>query len=132
MSWFVKYCEEAAQTDRLTDNPNHLTILAAGLFGETGSMLAELKKTVRDRKGYPSYQNRLMEEIGDFLWYFARLVTVLAPSDKPTLKGSPAKPAEPGRSTPKEPLECEKSRPSSCAISTPTGSSPYSRQAVNG
>ncbi len=86
MSWFVKYCEEAAQTDRLTDNPNHLTLLAAGLFGETGSVLAELKKTVRERKAYPSYQNRLMEEIGDFLWYFARLVTVLAPSDRPTLK----------------------------------------------
>ena len=87
MSWFADYCEEAAQTDRLSGNRNHVTLLATGLFGETGSVLAELKKTVRERGAYPSYQNRLMEEIGDLLWYFARLVTVLAPSDMQKLGG---------------------------------------------
>ena len=81
MSWFADYCEEAAQTDRLSGNENHVALLATGLFGEAGSVLAELKKTVRERGAYPSYQNRLMEEIGDLLWYFARLVTILAPSD---------------------------------------------------
>ena len=81
MPWFADYCKEAARTDRLSDNPDHVDLLAAGLFGETGSVLAELKKTVRERGAYPSYQNRLTEEIGDLLWYFARLVTVLAPSD---------------------------------------------------
>ena len=87
MSWFADYCEEAAQTDRLSGNRNHVTLLATGLFGETGSVLAELKKTVRERGAYPSYQNRLMEEIGDLLWYFARLVAVLAPSDMQKLDG---------------------------------------------
>lgn len=81
MPWFANYCKEAARTDRLADNRDHVDLLAAGLFGETGSVLAELKKTVRERGAYPSYQNRLMEEIGDLLWYLARLVTVLAPSD---------------------------------------------------
>ena len=81
MPWFADYCAEAARTDRLSGNRNHVDLLAAGLFGETGSVLAELKKTVRERGAYPSYQNRLMEEIGDLLWYLARLVTVLAPSD---------------------------------------------------
>ena len=81
MSWFADYCEEAAQTDRLSGDPDHVALLATGLFGETGSVLAELKKTVRERGSYPSYRNRLMEEIGDLLWYFARLVTLLAPSD---------------------------------------------------
>lgn len=81
MPWFADYCKEAARTDQLADNRDHVNLLAAGLFGETGSVLAELKKTVRERGAYPSYQNRLMEEIGDLLWYLARLVTVLAPSD---------------------------------------------------
>ena len=81
MSWFADYCEEAAQTDQLSRDGNHVALLATGLFGEAGSVLAELKKTVRERGAYPSYQNRLMEEIGDLLWYFARLVCVLAPSD---------------------------------------------------
>ena len=81
MSWFADYCEEAAQTDQLSRDGNHVALLATGLFGEAGSVLAELKKTVRERGAYPSYQNRLMEEIGDLLWYFARLVSVLAPSD---------------------------------------------------
>ncbi len=58
-----------------------MALLATGLFGEAGSVLAELKKTVRERGAYPSYQNRLTEEVGDLLWYFARLVSVLAPSD---------------------------------------------------
>ena len=87
MSWFADYCEEAAQTDRLSGDRNHVTLLATGLFGETGSVLAELKKTVRERGAYPSYQNRLMEEIGDLLWYFARLVAVLVPSDMQKLDG---------------------------------------------
>ena len=84
MSWFADYCKEAARTDQLAndrDHVDHVNLLAAGLFGETGSVLAELKKTVRERGAYPSYQNRLMGEIGDLLWYLARLMTVLAPSD---------------------------------------------------
>ena len=44
-------------------------------------MLAELKKRERETKAYPSYQNRLTEEIGDLLWYLVRLVAVLAPSE---------------------------------------------------
>ena len=79
MSWFADYCRAAERTDRFSDRSNHLTLLAAGLFGETGSVLAELKKMERESETYPSYRNRLMEEIGDVLWYFARLATVLAP-----------------------------------------------------
>ena len=81
MSWLIDYCDEAERTDQLTARRNHVALLATGLFGETGSVLAELKKTQRETGAYPSYRNRLMEEIGDLLWYFARLVTVLAPSE---------------------------------------------------
>ena len=81
MSWLTDYCKDAQRTDQLTGHSNHVALLATGLFGETGSVLAELKKTERETDAYPSYRNRLMEEIGDLLWYFARLVTVLAPSE---------------------------------------------------
>ena len=81
MSWLTDYCNNAEQTDRLAGRPNHVALLATGLFGETGSVLTELKKAQRETAAYPSYRNRLVEEIGDLLWYFARLVTVLAPSE---------------------------------------------------
>ena len=81
MLWFIDYCNDAEKTDQLTGHPDHVALLAAGLFGETGSILAELKKTKRETEAYPFYRDRLMEEIGDLLWYFARLVTVLASSE---------------------------------------------------
>jgi NTP pyrophosphatase (non-canonical NTP hydrolase) len=42
-----------------------------GLFGETGSLLSELKKKQRDKDAYVSYQDSILEEFGDTLWYFA-------------------------------------------------------------
>lgn len=81
MSWLTDYCNDAEQTDQLAGRRDHVTLLATGLFGETGSVLSELKKAERETAAYPSYRNRLVEEIGDLLWYFARLVTVLAPSE---------------------------------------------------
>ena len=85
MSWLTDYCSNTEQTDRLTDHASHVALLAIGLLGETGSVLAELKKTVRDAEAYPFHRDRLTEEFGDFLWYFARLMTVLAPSMTPKL-----------------------------------------------
>lgn len=76
-SWFVRYREAAKRTDQLAENPKHVDLLAAGLFGETGSILAELKKKGREDAAYPVDSERLGEEVGDFLWYFARLTTVL-------------------------------------------------------
>ena len=89
------YCEDAQRTDQLATNPRHVELLAAGLFGEAGSILAELKKKDREREAYPLFQERLVEEIGDFLWYFARLTTVLVPSmvegfDDPAAQEAPA------------------------------------------
>ena len=95
MEWFRPYCEDAQRTDQLATNPRHVELLAAGLFGEAGSILAELKKKDREREAYPLFQERLVEEIGDFLWYFARLTTVLVPSmvegfDDPAAQEAPA------------------------------------------
>ena len=76
MSWLTEYSDAAARTDRIADRPNHTEMLAAGLFGEAGSVLAELKKEDRETQAYPAYRNRLVEELGDLLWYLARFSTV--------------------------------------------------------
>ena len=97
MSWFIDYCNDVKGTDQLTEHPDHVALLAAGLLGETGSILAELKKIKRETDAYPFYRDRLMEEVGDLLWYFARFVTVLAPSEVQELDklaGRPPRPSE--------------------------------------
>jgi NTP pyrophosphatase (non-canonical NTP hydrolase) len=42
-----------------------------GLYGETGSLLSELKKKQRDKDSYIAYHDSVLEEFGDVLWYFA-------------------------------------------------------------
>ncbi len=96
MPWLTDYCNDAEQTDRLAGRPNHVSLLAAGLFGETGSVLTELKKAERETAAYPSYRNRLVEEIGDLLWYFARLATILAPSEVQKLDALAGRTLRPG------------------------------------
>lgn len=79
MGWLLEYSEASQITDRFTGNPDQLRLLAAGLFGECGSILSELKKELREMEAYPRYKKKLQEEIGDFLWYFSRLNSLLAP-----------------------------------------------------
>ncbi len=81
MSWLIEYSRAAEQTDQLVRKPkDHALLLAVGLFGEAGSVLAELKKEQREADAYPAYRKRLAEEVGDCLWYLARLSAVLSPS----------------------------------------------------
>lgn len=42
-----------------------------GLFGETGSLLSEVKKKQRDPVACLGYQDSVIEEFGDALWYLA-------------------------------------------------------------
>jgi NTP pyrophosphatase (non-canonical NTP hydrolase) len=79
MNWLIAFSEAAAKTDRLVDNPNHVALLAVGLMGEIGSILAEVKKARRERDAYPVYRKKLLEETGDSLWYYIRLVSILDP-----------------------------------------------------
>ena len=79
MTWITDYEALAAQSDQLVLEANHTELLAAGLFGECGSVIAELKKARRDRNAYPEYQHKMVEEIGDFLWYYVRLVREIDP-----------------------------------------------------
>jgi NTP pyrophosphatase (non-canonical NTP hydrolase) len=80
MSWLQSYSTAAAATDNFKDRDNHLLLLASGLMGEAGSVLAEMKKMSREEEAYPVYRHRLNEEVGDFLWYYVRLISLTKPT----------------------------------------------------
>lgn len=77
--WLQEFAATAAKTDRFTGKSDHTALLAAGLIGEAGSVVSELKKARRERDAYPVYRKRMVEEVGDFLWYFVRLAAVVSP-----------------------------------------------------
>lgn len=63
------YASQALTTDQRSDSGS-LTFPLLGLFGETGSLLSEVKKKQRDRASYLGYAGAVVEELGDVLWYF--------------------------------------------------------------
>lgn len=77
--WLRSFAAQAELSDQLRARENHTLLLAAGLYGEAGSILSELKKTQREGPAYPHYRQRLTEEFGDALWYFVRLVSKCDP-----------------------------------------------------
>jgi len=62
------YVSQALTTDQRSDSGS-LTFPLLGLFGETGSLLSEVKKKQRDRASYLGYAGAVVEELGDVLWY---------------------------------------------------------------
>jgi hypothetical protein len=79
MDWLASFAGQAELSDQLRGRENHTVLLAAGLYGEAGSVLSELKKSHREGPAYPHYRRRLTEEFGDALWYFVRLVATCDP-----------------------------------------------------
>lgn len=64
----AEYAAQAISTDLRSDSGS-LTFPLLGLFGETGSLLSEVKKKQRDRASYIGYASAVVEELGDVLWY---------------------------------------------------------------
>lgn len=62
------YVSQALTTDQRSDSGSP-TFPLLGLFGETGSLLSEVKKKQRDRASYLGYAGAVVEELGDVLWY---------------------------------------------------------------
>ncbi len=52
-----------------------ITTPMLGLIGETGEVLSELKKHVREGSAYISFRERFVEELGDLLWYVADIAS---------------------------------------------------------
>lgn len=69
---FDDYQKEALKTDK---NPaldeKGVMIPLLGLAGETGELLSEYKKYLRDAKSHRPFKERMTEELGDLLWYLS-------------------------------------------------------------
>jgi NTP pyrophosphatase (non-canonical NTP hydrolase) len=71
-----QFQDRAAETDRIdVSKPRGSLAYFFGTLGELGSFLSEIKKSARDGELYTGYQNNLSEELGDMLWYIARLAS---------------------------------------------------------
>ena len=70
----AEYAAQAALTDQRSDGGS-LAFPLLGLFGETGSLLSEVKKKQRDRTSYRGYAGAVVEELGDVLWYLAAVAS---------------------------------------------------------
>ncbi len=69
-----EYQELAKKTDIVeADEKKRFLVPLIGLIGETGSLIAEYKKYLRDGMAYENFSEHLKEELGDVLWYVATL-----------------------------------------------------------
>ena len=77
---FDYYQDAAAGTDQFGTEKNTdkgLMIPLLGLAGETGTLLAEFKKKIRDRESYEGFHSKATEELGDILWYLSNIASRL-------------------------------------------------------
>jgi NTP pyrophosphatase (non-canonical NTP hydrolase) len=76
---FDRYQKEALDTDRVpargSDDALSLIVPMLGLAGETGQLLSEYKKHLRDGEAHRLFKERVSEELGDLLWYIANVAS---------------------------------------------------------
>jgi NTP pyrophosphatase (non-canonical NTP hydrolase) len=77
---FNRYQKEALRTDRVParggdDDATALIVPMLGLAGETGQLLSEYKKHLRDGEAHRLFKDRVSEELGDLLWYIANVAS---------------------------------------------------------
>ena len=77
---FDRYQKEALRTDRVparqgSDDVLSLIVPMLGLAGETGQLLSEYKKHLRDGEAHRLFKERVSEELGDLLWYIANVAS---------------------------------------------------------
>lgn len=78
---FDDYQEEALKTDQVpyreavdTETAGKIVPLL-GLASETGELLSEYKKFIRDGKGHRHFREHVEEELGDLLWYISNVAS---------------------------------------------------------
>lgn len=77
---FNDYQKEALRTNRVrarddTNDSTELIVPMLGLAGETGQLLSEYKKHLRDGEAHRLFKERVSEELGDLLWYIANVAS---------------------------------------------------------
>lgn len=71
-----EYQQQAIGSDRIpSDGDSSIVAPLLGLAGETGELLSEYKKHLRDRDVHPLPKERITEELGDLLWYVANVAS---------------------------------------------------------
>ena len=68
---YQKHAFATARIDWKDASKRHIP--AFGVIGELGSLVSELKKSLRDGKAYTEGRENLVEEFGDLLWYLSAL-----------------------------------------------------------
>lgn len=69
---FKQYQEAAAATRKSPQQEGaDLFVSLLGLAGETGQLLSEYKKALRDGPSHELHKRRVSEELGDLLWYLS-------------------------------------------------------------
>lgn len=71
---FRKYQEQALKTDQIPDE-NKIIVPLLGLVSETGTLLTEYKKFLRDGDAHKLFKESIAEELGDLLWYIANVAS---------------------------------------------------------
>ena len=74
---FNNYQKEAFGTDRVPMHDDDISLIVPmlGLAGETGQLLSEYKKHLRDGEAHRLFKERVSEELGDLLWYIANVAS---------------------------------------------------------
>lgn len=71
------YQAEAAETMQFNkDSQEARTIVMLGLSGEVGTLETEYKKKLRDGDRHELFKEKIMEEIGDIIWYLSSIATI--------------------------------------------------------
>ncbi|MEX0587459.1 MAG: nucleoside triphosphate pyrophosphohydrolase family protein [Patescibacteria group bacterium] len=70
------YQARAADTVQFEKNSDQaITISLLGLSGEVGELSTEYKKKIRDGESYKIFREKIIEEIGDIMWYLSYIAT---------------------------------------------------------
>jgi len=94
---FDEYQKEAIKTDQVPYRPDsdaeitEKVVPLLGLAGETGELLSEYKKFLRDGEGHKLFKERIEEELGDLLWYTSNVASKFGLSLEAIAKGNLAK-----------------------------------------
>ena len=72
-----EYQALAMETIQFDKSESHaLSIVMLGLNGEVGSLSTEYKKKIRDGESYTIFRDKVIEELGDIIWYLTAIATI--------------------------------------------------------
>jgi len=71
---YQKTASETMQFEKEDENARAISLL--GLSGEIGELSTEYKKDIRDGGKYKIFREKIIEELGDILWYISTLATL--------------------------------------------------------